>query len=85
MADKPSYKQPHEARKKTGSAEMTIEAAPPTSFSDKSLPSADQERFPGNTISPESGTSDAGAKVLNTPTRPGEWAKSDKHSDMTRT
>ena len=70
MADKPSYKMAHKER--TGSAEMTIEAAPKTSFTDKAIPDAHQEQFPGHTISPESNAT-GGEKALNIPVHPGDY------------
>ena len=71
MAEKPSYKAAHEARK--GTATMTIEAAPKTSFTDKVIPDAHQEQFPGHTISPEE-NAHGGEKALNIPSvHPGEY------------
>lgn len=69
---KPSYKAVHRERK--GSATMTIEAAPPSSFTDKELPSSDSERFPKGSISPEPNAK-ADAKPVTIPTHPGEYGR----------
>ena len=81
MADKPSYKV---ARKARGTATMTIEPAPKTSFTDKEMPSPDSERFPKGSLSPEDNAK-GDATIVNPITHPGEYALSAKHSDLSKT
>lgn len=82
MADKPSYKTAHKARK--GTATMTIEPAPPTSFTDKALPTPYQEAHSSGSISPEDNAK-GDATIVNPITHPGEYALSAKHSDLSKT
>jgi hypothetical protein len=83
MADKPPYKLAHDARKH-GEAEMTIEAAPKTSFTDKSLPTPYEDTHSSGSIG-SMDNAKPGAKMSNTPVHPGDFKKSPLASDTVRT